>query len=747
MEMDSVENHVTQEPVAEARGKFGVLVVGDWLVDEHWVVGKHRAFSSSRTGREHSRALHRDTCSVRSLCGAGQVATILHQAKSDQQPHPFDIHGVGIWNPGDGPILQSMLNPEFNIGRTPHRLEYDETSEQLHTSEGVKLYSLTPSKLGVVAGTTRVIRIYRHKGDQIDLDQRIDWELPLTESDLAKIRRGVDKALNTLQSSGAQVQHIFVKDLLKGAVSTELIRWLKQTFRNASWYVSSKEWRAPWFDELPKSHVKLILVPQLAAQRAINEGEISSSSWITTGGVPSEDAIKVMNDLAKNFSSAKIVVLPEGMRILARDSGKCYVLPLAGVADTLPFTPMASVFFPSLAAYLIATKLEFFEALKRSTAFTATWETAEAQRTIVDNWRPTEDQILSLTIDAKPTNELPIWQEFTWSRLTEGWQQAFHDIGVVTIHDKRTQREEFQLWRAMTDIQKYVTCIPSKRRHVLTLLREGRSLRQSLPEDRRHKSFFLVDQPGTGKSFMVDCLASTLGMTCLKFNITALSNRNDLTDCFQKLSAAQSESPDLTLMVFFDEMNAKIDGQNVYDAFLEPLEDGTYVHNGKTFHLKACLWVFAGTEAPTDGKGADHFSNKAPDFESRLTQQVMYLGGEKKSDKHERSIEERNLERLRRVEQVYIGVATIRSVFPDVTKISKKVLKAFTLIPGGKVGPRGIRRFVRSFEYVQYGRVVGSNLPAKWHEQMEVSEPLFERWKEEEDSEALLVEIRSRAGR
>jgi hypothetical protein len=354
--------------------------------------------------------------------------------------------------------------------------------------------------------------------------------------------------------------------------------------------------------------------------------------------------------------------------------------------------------------------------------------------------------VLSL-VDSDQKRDLLPWREFNWARLTDEWQQAFSGIGVVAVHDtKRKQREEFQLWRAMTDIQGYVTCIPSKRRHVLSLLREGRSLKHSLPDDRRHKSFFLVDAPGSGKSFMVDCLASTLAMPCLKFNITALSNRNDLTDCFQKLSAAQSARPDLTLMVFFDEMNAKIDGQNIYDAFLEPLEDGTYVHDGKTFRLKPCLWIFAGTEAPTAGKSGEHPSNKAPDFESRLSHTVMYLGGHKKSDKQERSIEERDIERLRRVEQVYIGVATIRSAFSDVTKISKKVLRAFSLIPGAKVGPRGISRFVRSFEYVQYGRVMGSNLPEKWYEQMEVGEQLFEQWKAEEDSEELLVEIRSRAG-
>jgi|WetSurMetagenome_2_1015567.scaffolds.fasta_scaffold30767_3 hypothetical protein len=35
-----------------------ILVVGDWIVDEHWVTGIHRSPTSSRTGQTHRRALH-----------------------------------------------------------------------------------------------------------------------------------------------------------------------------------------------------------------------------------------------------------------------------------------------------------------------------------------------------------------------------------------------------------------------------------------------------------------------------------------------------------------------------------------------------------------------------------------------------------------------------------------------------------------------------------------------------------------
>ena len=720
----------------------GVLVVGDWLVDEHWVVGRHRTSLSSRTGRSHARALHTETCSVRSLCGAGQVATILYQAKANGIC-PFQVNGVGIWHRADKDILSYMLDPNFNVGRTPHRIACEDLKAPSAVSDkSIRLYSLAPPQMGVQAGTTRIIRIYRHKNDKVDLEQRLDWELPLSDIDLRKIRKGIGTSLEKLRESNTPIQHIFIKDLCKGVVSKELINWLRQTFRSAHWYVSSKAWRPTWVEALPKNRVKLFLVPQLPAKKAVRSGEISSPSWLTGGGVPSQDAMRVVDDLTKSFPAAKIIVLPEGMRVLGREHDKCYVLPIEGAADTFPFTPMASVFYPALAAYLIDSRLEFFQALKKAISFTATWEAAEAQRTIKDRWVPTPDQVLLLEGDDEKEAIQP-WRTFDWHSLTQQWSEAFSGYGVVTIRDQRKRKMEFQLWRAMTDVGGYVTCIASKRRHVITLLREGRSLKETLPEERRQKSFFVVDVPGSGKSYLVDCLASALGMPCLKFNIASLTTRDDLIECFHNIHLAQDERPDAPFIVFFDEMNGKIGPNHVYDSFLEPLEDGTFVHNGKTYHLSPCLWVFAGTEPPVTSEARNHPSDKAEDFESRLTQ-LMYLSRYRGSGGSEVR-EEQKVEKLRTVEQIYIGVATIRQLFPDVTKVSTKVLRAFDLIDPEEVGPRGIKRLVQSFQDVQYGRVLGHNLPDNWNTQVKVDSHAFEQWTKLEDSERMLVEIRSQA--
>lgn len=52
-----------------------LLVIGDWVVDEHWVVGRDRSTTASRRGEAHFHALHDPSSSVEALCGAGMVRT------------------------------------------------------------------------------------------------------------------------------------------------------------------------------------------------------------------------------------------------------------------------------------------------------------------------------------------------------------------------------------------------------------------------------------------------------------------------------------------------------------------------------------------------------------------------------------------------------------------------------------------------------------------------------------------------
>ena len=110
----------------------------------------------------------------------------------------------------------------------------------------------------------------------------------------------------------------------------------------------------------------------------------------------------------------------------------------------------------------------------------------------------------------------------------------------------------------------------------------------------------LVASPGSGKTFLVNRLAKSLGMRGLKFNITQMLSKSDILDCFDTIVTTQAQNRDEKIIVFFDEINAQLGGQYVYDTFLAPIEEGVYVRAGKTFPIDPCVWIFAGTEKPTD---------------------------------------------------------------------------------------------------------------------------------------------------
>lgn len=709
-----------------------VLVVGDWLVDEHWVVGKHRSATSSRTGSDHSRALHAETCSVRSLCGAGQVATILHQAHW-QGATLFDVIGVGIWHPEDSKALAAMLDPEFNVGRTPHRLSGDLHSREIGDVPFVELYNLagTPNQRVVDAGTTRVIRIYQNTPRGMALRQRLDWELPLSDAALRNMYSGIQTTLAGLWKKREEVRHILVKDLRKGAVDKKLVEALHHAFPAARWYISSKEWHPEWLNVLKKKdHIELLIAPPIAAQRAINRGELSS--WLTVGGEPSQEALAAMERLADEFGIRRIVIHPDETTIVAHEAGdppRGLTLPSNPTGDTVPFTPMASVFFPALFTQLVTRewrdkKQSFLSMLQQAVAFTEQWQAEERQRLTRDDWKPGRQQVLIL--DAAPPTVPQRWREYDWGEATDRWTKALSELGVIEIPDAGRPngiRYEFQLWRGMTELGDYIACKPEKRLALNRIYRDGRALGKTPLDERRHKSFLIVDQPGSGKSFMVECLRKALRLESRHYNITRFHSRNDLFDCFQEIAGYQSDTQS-PLLIFFDELNAKVAGHHIYDAFLEPLEDGKFVRGGSASRIAPSLWIFAGTEEPT----ASSASDKGQDLEQRLSGPVF----------HFREASQTRESDITKTERVYVGVSCLLQRFPEVNRVSPQVLQAFWMMTGAV--PREVRRFVWDFDDVQYSRVMGHNLPRDHQRKY----PHLNSNQRRADDENLLVEIKRR---
>jgi hypothetical protein len=744
-----------------------ILVVGDWVVDEHWVIGIHRSPTSSRTGHSHYRALHGSTSNVESLCGAGRSASILHQVMSGNERF-CEILGIGLWHKEDTDTLAAMLAPNWSAGLTPHRV-----SRPAAPTDGNRLFNLCNLlQSGGTAesyGTTRMIRIYQHTGAKFDLLHRIDWEIQIPSEETGpsgeeEAQREVAWITEKRQLDGtdldvfvtrhqATIDAVVIKDMHKGVVSKKLVQWLAQRFDHVPWFVSTKSWYPRWFDSLPRQNVRLLIVPQMAAQWAVKNGKLNG--WITRSRGASEKALSCASEKAlkeldclggeEYFKEAIVVVLPDGLSVLARDrsrsdepSKRLGVVQTESGPTLLEIgMPMASVLFPAMIALLLRDEgIGLAKLLKDALDFTYDWMTREVKRVRdPEGWRPSEKQILNLE-SARPAEEPPgetpfyaRWHLFDWQEARQDWKQALSKYGVISngaTSRANASNKRLELWRTMTEVNGYVCRVQAKRDILQKVVNEIKSFE---PKERRgHKSFMFIASPGSGKTFLVRCLAESLNFRFLGFNITQMLSKNDLLDCFDTIVTSQTQSRDERLLVFFDEINAKLDGQYVYDIFLAPLEELVYVRAGKTFHIDPCVWVFAGTERPHKTSGTDK-SDKASDFESRLTLDPLDLKIDLKKD------ESTALEA--RVEKVYMGVSLLRSVFPDVRRISKKVLQAFDMLPPS-LEARDLRHFVHSFVDIQYGEVKARNIPRRRFEELCLN---ISTWNDEPEGPEEMVEI------
>jgi hypothetical protein len=688
-----------------------VLVIGDWLVDEHWVTGIHRSSTSSRTGQAHYRALHEMESAVRSFCGAGTVASLLYQVSADNET-AFSIHGVGLWHKNDTTTLESMFEPENLKSATPFSLNKKPFPVQ---PQHVKLYNLA-SYLGLEDEknicTTRIIRIYQSSQTDPVQFHRIDWELspshPRDEADGAHTWK--HDLVEDLCKGGLpnDFDIVIIKDLGKGVVSEQLVSLFAEKYKKALWFVSTKQWFPKWLKVLANVNLRAFLVPQVAAQKGLRESNLSC--WITRDGHIDELALNKMDDLIAKLGGphkdAMYIALPEEFSaILYR--------PTTGVAewDTIvqpesrPFRKplmtlaMASVFLPALISlHLKNERSGLDDLLKNALHRTYEWARFESERISLPNtWNPSAKRFMEPKKDDYGSDFYVTFNKFKWASAKEMWRLAM--TGNAVIYDSQGDKksnQRLELWRSMTDVEGYVCCVKEKRQEIRRLVRGIEEFAHG--SQRHHVGCMLVAEPGSGKTFLVRRLADELKMRYLPFNITQMYSSADILDCFDVIVTTQAQSKGSPIVVFVDEINATLAAEQVYDAFLSPLEDGVYIRGGKIFHIDPCFWIFSGTQNPkTDptDKNANK-SDKKSDFISRLSMGIIDL---KKAG---------DASRLD-VEYIYLGACLLLNEFPDIRTVSEKVLKAFAYM-SPSIGIRDMKHFIKSFTDIQYGRVTTKNL-------------------------------------
>jgi hypothetical protein len=658
------------------------------------------------------------------------------------------VLGVGLWHPDDDDALSAMLKADDGKSKTPYQIsrcreEPLNCCKLFNLADGLKAQAdearkkrpdsapNEPAGSDDCYDTAHLFRIYQQTGDKIELIERIDWQLPAPADKSACIAG--KKCLNDLfhrVTKEGPPDAVVIKDVQKEVVTTELIKWMAEKWKRTArpqipWYVSSKAWRPKWLNELKKVNLRLLLIPEVAARCAVESEKLDLDCWITNLGEPSKGAMREMDDLGDLLKSL-IVVLPEDLNLLAHDysekQGKNQGVKGHGKENGIvyrepkglrrpPFLgliPMASVFLPAFIASDLAhdqpsDEAAFDHSLRQSLAFTRKWmKGVYSDLEHPENPRTANKVVFDLKkkYESKEEDRLPgKWDnKVVWQEVHKKWDKALSDKGIM--ESKTGPRIELK--RSMTTLDGYVCCVNSKRNTLRQLANQINEFLHQQKGARQHRSYMLIAEPGTGKSYLVKCLANALRLHPLQFNITQMLSKHDILDCFDTIVTTQAQQKGTPVLAFFDEINGLVDGQHVYDAFLAPIGDSSYVRAGKAFHIEPCVWMFAGTESPMTGNPVLDRQTKATDFVSRLTV----------SQPFSLAIDQANPGQVSEfcLERVYVSGSLIKRFFPDVHRVSQDVLELFHSLPTS-LSVRDLEHFVESFINVQFGEVKRANIP------------------------------------
>ncbi|MDD5168415.1 MAG: ATP-binding protein [Syntrophales bacterium] len=712
---------VLKNEVHDKGNPLKVLVIGDWVIDEHWVTGIHRSPTSTRTGLFHYRSLHGSSSTVKSFCGAGQVISVINNSVFND--NNIQVKGIGVCHKNDINILASYIKPEGLMHNTPFSI-----SRPCSVNGEEILFNMGCLLKDGEYGTTHVIRRYQNTGSKVSLIERIDWELVPDKYDVwISNKEQLNNSKWEKFFRDNTFDAIIIKDICKGVISETLIDWLVHNFQDKPWFVSTKEWAPTWLNKLKHIDVKLLLLPQVATRSSIKNGILNC--WVTQSGYASKESLMEIDKIKINFDKLQnIIVLPNKSMVLTyyyNGEKKHGLLQKQQKANNVSIdVPMASVFFGACISLMLGKKEDIVHnIIKDAFNFTQEWMEKESQRVEVpETWSPMDLPVLNIEALADKPN-YGDWHPFPWEHAKKEWDNALSNCGIVKRSDGKLSIE---IWRSMTEIDGYVCCVKSKQKVLHNVIEELRSFIYS--QKKITKSLLLIASPGSGKTYLVKCMAKTLGFRYLPFNITQMITKADVLECFDTIVTTQAQNPEEPILIFIDEINAKIELQNVYDIFLAPLEEGIFVRGGKTFHINPCVWIFAGTENPIEyGKNKEDKSPKASDFVSRLTISPLNI----------KNIDETEKEKAR-VEKVYIGVTLLKTIFPDVRRVSNKVLALFTHIKH-EIEIRELKQFVKKFNDIQYGEVKSKNVPTNWLKNNKAVQVDIEDWKKKEEGD--MIEI------
>lgn len=629
----------------------------------------------------------------------------------------YELFGLGNWYKDDKEIIQHLIHArERKEGGYAALASFCIESQKCKDRVDITLDTLRPDY-----PTIRVIRQYHLEGNEFKQTNRIDWEpnkelLKLPEYE-EKVKFNEltknDKRWNEILPS-KKIDAIVIEDHNKGVIEEEIINDLKKYInKDTKWYIRTKR-KEDELENLLKRIDKpvelLVLGPEVASRSYPCEALLVDKTKITRQAFDLIDDIKKikMNDKEKQIKN--IVLLSDKREVLAvLDNGDCIIGESFETPTSLSQVGWTTVFFASLIHEIynnIGEKCEGKSIIKKNNIKKAINDADKLGGVSVpESIRLNDEESKTEENDdkSKPEPYVKVLSD-NWNNVASKWKQAMEkEVSQNVIEGygiiKKNDSKVLEVWRGSTDLPGYLVWVKEKREYIRQIWHKIREFKTA--GDKRSLAILLYADPAAGKSFLAEKLSDSIGFKLIQRDITQMIHRDDLLDLFDDIATAQAEKGSKVL-VFVDEINAKLDSGHVYGAFLTPIESGYYIRRGLKFNLKPCVWIFAGT------KSASKEEEKLPDFKSRMTMKVEidYKSLEKK---YKNSPGLDTLEKEAKLEQVYLGAIKIRDNFPDVSKVDKAILEEFYELDPSKNPYREIRKLAASLQNVQYGIVKRKN--------------------------------------
>jgi hypothetical protein len=719
-----------------------ILVVGDWVIDENWIVAGYDSESSSHTGLYHLRSTIKDaTAQILGLCAAGHVARALHcLSPGTAENEPLDIYGLGLWEDKDTRLIASLFSSYVLDSGTPLNLigpsvntkgtfkpnttlckqvdggscQQSGGGSRCRKSDGkivvphseyccYRLKTLASAKERW--GTARTIRMYDVAADKTPtIAYRVDWQLD-RPNELTR-----HQITDQLGDFGSGFRHIVVADHNHGCVTQPLIQALCALNKGAKWYVRTKDLDAPWLPDLEKQR----LILRFIGADCVPD-RTRTKRWFY-GAKVNVDAV---DELKEKRCHARYVVSlhnDNSMLVLSQSKKqKTNIDYLLGDKEEELRKSVnvgrSSIVFASCVADFVLNpdRNDLGEVLQRASQRGHSWSRNYTEALKGKN---AKGPITIYHGDyGKALEESGDGQEKSEQRSTSQpkeqpelhWRQALDKFGIVTKDTEKT----IEVWRGYSCIDGYIAVRSELRSSLDDLYHVVNRFVHKQNKDAPLNCLFLGN-PGLGKSFLAEQLAKTLHLRRFPFNLSQLTSLDQVVDCFDAIASFQNRNRSQTVIAFFDEIDAKIENQELYSLFLSPMSDGTYSRGGNIFRLAPCVLVFAGaspyigsTRQKDNSRKYSKEYSKVWDFNDRINGPKIRLS------------DSRSIERAtdkQRTEQVYWGVHTLRRTFTDVSKVSEEVLEFFhTLDMDG--GPRAMKPMIQAFRNIQNGEVCLRNLP------------------------------------